>query len=374
MIRTSVAHLHVEANTHQGMTGKNNEDRYAVASFHTNEKDQIPVVFAVLADGIGGHHGGEVAAELAVNHIMQSAARGDGKFSRDHIEHAVHEASNAIAAQAGAKEELKGMGATCVIAWIIDNKLHTAYVGDSRIYLMRGKRIQRLTIDHSWVQEAMDKGILTPELARNHPNVHVIRRYLGSVTPPEPDFRLNLFEGEDAAEAERNQGTELQPGDVLLLCSDGLTDLVWDDEILDVVRSKQNLKEASHALIDLANERGGHDNITVVLIGVPDDYKPKEEMEKKAKTNWLPWIIAGIAGLFVVLVTASILAFNLFLHNETPTATPGVIPSPLPLITDTPLPQPTPTIIPTETASPDVIYPAEPTFTLTPWPTNTVEP
>ena len=374
MIRTSRAHLHVEAHTHQGMTGKNNEDRYAVASFHTNEKDQTPVVFAVLADGIGGHRGGEVAAELAVNHIMQRAARSDGEFSRHDIEQAVHEASNAIAAQSETNDELKGMGATCVIAWIIENKLYTAYVGDSRIYLMRGERIQRLTIDHSWVQEAMDKGILTPELARNHPNVHVIRRYLGSATPPEPDFRLNLFEGEDTAEAEKNQGTELLPGDVLLLCSDGLTDLVWDDEIRDVVRSKQNLKEASHALVDLANERGGHDNITVVLIGVPEEYKPKEEMKKETKTNWLPWIITGFVGLFVILVTVSILTFNLFLRNGTPTATPDVISSPLPLITDTPLPQPTSTLIPTETASPDVVYPAEPAFTLTPWPTNTVEP
>ena len=374
MIRTSRAHLHVEAHTHQGMTGKNNEDRYAVASFLTNEKDQIPVVFAVLADGIGGHRGGEVAAELAVNHIMQSVAKGDGKFSRHHIEQAVYEASNAIAAKSAANDEFKGMGATCVIVWIIGNKLYTAYVGDSRIYLMRGERIQRLTIDHSWVQEAMDKGILTPELARNHPNVHVIRRYLGSGIPPEPDFRLNLYEGDDAAEAEKNQGTELLPNDVLLLCSDGLTDLVWDDEILDVVRSKQNLNDASHALVDLANERGGHDNITVILIGIPEDYKPKDETKKETKANWLPWIIAGIAGLFMIVVFASILIFNLFRSNGTPTATPQVIPSHLPLITDTPLPQSTPTVIPTETASPDVVYPAEPTFTLTPWPTNTVEP
>jgi len=376
MIRTSRSHLHVEAHTHQGMTGKNNEDRYGVASFHTNEKDQVPVVFAVLADGIGGHRGGEVAAELAVNHILQSVAKGDGKFSQDYIEQAVNEASSAIASHSATNEELKGMGATCVIVWIIDNKLYTAYVGDSRIYLMRGERIQQLTIDHSWVQEAMDKGILTPELARNHPNVHVIRRYLGSPVPPEPDFRLKLFDGEDAAESEKNQGTELLPGDTLLLCSDGLTDLVWDDEILDVVRSSANLKDASHALVDLANERGGHDNITVVLIGVPEDYKPKDAVKKKTETNWLPWIIAGGAGLFLILVVASILTFNLLLRNGTPTATPEAIPSPLPLITNTSLPQPSPTIIPTETASPDVIYPTETetTFTLTPWPTNTVGP
>jgi protein phosphatase len=246
-------------------------------------------------------------------------------------------------------------------------------VGDSRIYLMRSGRIQQLTTDHSWVQEAIEKGILTPELARDHPNVHVIRRYLGSPVPPEPDFRLTLFKGEGSSHAENNQGTELQPNDVLLLCSDGLTDLVWDDEILEVVRSKRNLKEASHALVDLANERGGHDNITVILIGVPEDYKPKDETEKKKKeTNWLPWIIGGAAGLFFILVVASILAFNLFRRTGTLTATPAfTATSPATVM---PLTSPTPTIIPTETASPDVVLPVEPTFTLTPWPTNTTIP
>jgi len=217
----------------------------------------------------------------------------------------------------------------------------------------------------------MDKGFLTPELARDHPNVHVIRRYLGSPVPPEPDFRLALFEGEGVSHAEDNQGTELLPGDVLLLCSDGLTDLVWDDEILEVVRTKSNLKEASHALVDLANERGGYDNITVVLIGVPEDYKPKV-VAKKNETNWLPWIIGGGAGLCLFLVVASILAFNLFRRNGTLTATPAVTPTLL--ATVTPLISPTPTIIPTETTSPDVVLPVEPTSTLTPWPTNTVEP
>ena len=372
MIRTSRAHLRIEAHTHQGMTGKNNEDRYAVASFHTNEKDRIPVVFAVLGDGIGGHQGGEVAAELAVNPIMQSVAKGDGKFSKHYIEMAVNDASSAIASHSSMNDGLKGMGATCAMAWIIDNKLYTAYVGDSRIYLMRGGRIQQLTIDHSWVQEAMDKGILTPELARDHPNVHVIRRYLGSPVPPEPDFRLVLFEGEGSSRAEHNQGAELQPNDVLLLCSDGLTDLVWDDEILEVVRTKSNLKEASRALVDLANERGGHDNTTVILIGVPEDYKPKADVQKK-ETNWLPWIVGGVVGLFLLVVVASILAFNLLRTNGTLTATPAV--SPTLQATVTPLTSPTPTIIPTETASPDVVLPVEePTSTLTPWPTNTIEP
>jgi len=375
MIRISRAHLNVEAYSHQGMTGKNNEDRFAVASYRISEEDRTPILFAVLADGIGGHKGGEVAAELAVNHIMQSFARSDGRFSKHVIEQAVNEASDAIAAHSSTNENLKGMGSTCAIVWIIDNKLHTAYVGDSRIYLMRSGHIQQLTIDHSWVQEAMEKGILTPELAREHPNVHVIRRYLGSPVPPEPDFRLNLIETEGASNPENNQGTELQPNDILLICSDGLTDLVWNDEILEVVRTKSNLREASRALVDLANDRGGHDNTTVILVGVPADFKTRTAPRKKKEANWLPWVIGGIVSFFLVLIAGSILVFYLLRVDRAETATPGVFASTaLPEGTVTPLTPTTPTIIPTETALPDVIQPVEPTTTLTPWPTNTVNP
>jgi PPM family protein phosphatase len=367
MIRTQRAHLNVEAHTHAGMSGKNNEDRYAVASFVTNAQEKTPVLFAVLADGIGGHRGGEVAAELAVNHIMQSIAKGDGKYSRHLLENAVSEASDAIAAHSSTNEDLQGMGSTCAIAWIIADKLYTGYVGDSRMYLMRGGRIQQLTIDHTWVQEAIEKGIITPEMAHDHPNVHVIRRYLGSPVPPDPDFRLTLFDGEGAHHPENNQGVKLLPNDVLLLCSDGLTDLVWNDEILEVVRSKSSLKDAARALVDLANERGGHDNITVILISVPADYKPEV---KKKDTSWLPWVLGGLAGIVVIAALASFVAFRLLRRDVSFTPTPAV--SATPLATMTPLPTLTPTFIPTDTAAPDVVLPDEPT--LTPWPTNTIAP
>src|SRR5512141_2773244 len=288
MIRIQRAHLNVEAQTHAGMTGKNNEDRYAVTSFVLDAENRVPVLFAVLADGIGGHRAGEVAAELAVNHIMQVVAKSDARNIAETIEEAVTEASDAIAAHSAANENLKGMGATCAIAWIIGDKLYTAYVGDSRIYLMRGGRIQQLTVDHTWVQEAIEKGILTPELAREHPNVHVIRRYLGSPEPPEPDFRLRFFDGEGDRQSEENQGVQLLPDDVILLCSDGLTDLVWNDEILETVRTRPNIKEASRALIDLANSRGGHDNITVVFVSVPSDFKIV--VKKNRKIDWIPWV------------------------------------------------------------------------------------
>ena len=365
MIRTQRSHLNVEAHTHAGMTGKNNEDRYAVASFVVSAQDKTPILFAVLADGIGGHRGGEVAAELAVNHILQSIARSDGKYSRHLLENAVSEASDAIAAHSATNEELKGMGSTCATAWIIGDKLYTGYVGDSRIYLMRGGRIQQLTVDHTWVQEAIEKGIITPEAAREHPNVHVIRRYLGSPVPPEPDFRLNLFDGEGAHHPENNQGVKILPNDVLLLCSDGLTDLVWNDEILEIVRTKSTLKEATRALVDLANERGGHDNITVVLISVPSDFKIESIVKRKA--DWLPWLLGGVAGVLFLAVLASVLAINLLRRNGEVTSTPAV--SATPLVTVTPLPKSSITRAPTQTIPPNVTVTVMPT--LTSWPTNT---
>ena len=362
MIRTTRAHLNVEAQTHAGMTGKNNEDRYAVSSFVLDDRDPVPSIFAVLADGIGGHRAGEVAAELAVNHIMQVVAKSDGRHIRQTIEEAVIEASDAIAAHSASNENLKGMGATCAIAWIIGDKLYTAYVGDSRIYLMRGGRIQQLTVDHTWVQEAIEKGILTPEMAREHPNVHVIRRYLGSPEPPDPDFRLKFFDNEGDRQAEENQGVQLLPDDVLLLCSDGLTDLVWNDEILETIRTRPSLKEASRALVDLANSRGGHDNITVVLVSVPADFKLV--VKKNRRADWVPWAIGGIAGIVFVLLAASVLAFSI-LGIGSPTATPTLTSTP----TATRTPLPTLTFTPTITPSPTQSLPIVPTYT--PWPTNT---
>ncbi|MBV6452595.1 MAG: hypothetical protein MHPDNHAH_03353 [Anaerolineales bacterium] len=363
MKRTSRAHLNVEAQTHAGMTGKNNEDRYAIASFVLSPREPTPALFAVLADGIGGHKGGEVAAELAVNHIMEVISKSDGHHTRRTIEDAVADASNAIAAHSSTDENLKGMGSTCAIAWVIGDTVHTAYVGDSRIYLIRGGRIQQTTVDHTWVQEAIEKKVLTPEDAREHPNVHVIRRYLGSPVPPEPDFRMKLFNDESDEHAENNQGMPLQPNDVVLLCSDGLTDLVWNDEILEVVRSKSSLKEAASALIELANSRGGHDNITVVLIAVPADFKLKEQK----KTDWLPWILGGIVGLIFVIIAGSILTFSLLRRSSAVTST-STAPPPL---TFTSSPQPSPTILSSSTPEANV-PPVSVPPTLTPWPTNTV--
>lgn len=287
MIRSSNAHLHIAVLSHPGMTRKNNEDRYAVSAFVVSKDDAKPVVFAVVADGIGGHRAGEVAAELAVNYISQGVSESNSYKPVKTLQDAIEDASQAIAAHSAGKAEQEGMGSTCACAWVIGNQLYTAHVGDSRMYLMRGQKIKRITKDHTWVQEAVEKGIITTEQAHDHPNVHVIRRYLGSLELPNVDFRMWLDGAETDDEARSNQGLELEPADIILLCSDGLTDLVWDDEILKIIRSERDLISAAKNLVNAANQRGGHDNITVVLMKVPRLEETKKKKKKPGFFNWL---------------------------------------------------------------------------------------
>ena len=283
------AHLKVATRTHPGMTGKNNEDRFEVSSFTLDGADAKPAIFAVVADGIGGHHSGEVAAELAVHYIGDGVAKSNARNPKKILKAAIESASDAIASHTANEAEKKRMGSTCACAWIIGNELYAAHVGDSRIYLLRGANIRQLTKDHTWVVEALEKGIITPQQVHSHPNAHVIRRYLGSAELPNVDFRLYLDDNEKDDDAIENQGMELEAGDIVLLCTDGLTDLVWDDEIMQTIQSKPNLKFSADALINLANERGGHDNITVVLLRVPPSSESATTMRVR-RDNWLRWL------------------------------------------------------------------------------------
>ena len=367
MIPTEHAHLYVAASSHKGMKkGKINEDRYAISSFQFNEEDPTPVLFAIVSDGIGGHLAGEVAAEMVVNYVSQAVADSNGENPLETIAIAVDAANQAIVELAEDDTEKQGMGATCVCVWVIDNRLYGGTIGDSRLYLMRGASIRQLSIDHTWIQEAIEKGVITPEQARNHPNIHVIRRYIGSSPAPDVDFRLRTNVEQHDDEMLGNQGMPLQGGDTLLLCSDGLTDLVWNDEILEIVRAKKDLKSAAQALIDLANERGGHDNTTIVLLGVPH-----QQRKRSLKQLPLGWVIAGVVSFLAVLT----MMFGLFWYLAQPLINPS--PSPTAVIM-----QPTETLFPSETPVPPTVTLA-PTLTLTPrptqgptytpWPTNTPE-
>lgn len=388
MRRLAHTEIPVAALTHPGMKGKNNEDCFGVSSFALGPLGPWPVLLAVLSDGIGGHRAGEVAAQLAVEQVSRSVGRSDGGDPPRILTAAVQAASEAIFRRAQVSPLQSGMGATCACVWIIGRRLYTAAVGDSRIYLLRQGQIRRLSTDHTWVQEALDKGLLKPEQINGHPNQHVIRRYLGGPTPPEVDLRLRLEDGEDDRQAEANQGAALQPGDLVLLTSDGLTDLVNDEEILAAFQTGRPLAETGRELIDLANRRGGHDNITLVSIAIPPSPPDFSTRLRHAGLRlwsailglW-PWALGGCAGLALVLVLALGLAGGWWSVRGTGTSSPPTpVPTALPAAQATPLPspspQPTARLQPpdaflTPTATPALLLPAETGPTLTPWPTNT---
>ena len=302
MIRTPNAPLHIAAATHPGMAGKQNEDRFAVSSYHLGQNNPTPSVFAIVSDGIGGHQAGEIAAEMAVETISHMVAQSDAGQPLAILDHAIQVTSDAIASRAKDDNQRLGMGTTCSCAWVIGDQLFIASVGDSRIYLLRGGGLMQLTTDHTWVQEAVEKGVLSPEEARGHPYMHVIRRYLGSSKTPQPDVRLRLAKEETDTQARSNQGLRLLPSDVILLCSDGLTDVVKDEDIEPTVRGLP-LQSAAQALVDLACQRDGRDNITVVMLLLP-----WEQVQSAKRSLFWKWALWGLVALvFAVLVLLGVM-------------------------------------------------------------------
>jgi serine/threonine protein phosphatase PrpC len=268
MIPIAQAHLGVAAISNPGRQGKNNEDRYSVSAYILTEQQPLPSLLAIVADGIGGHRGGEIAAEMAVESISRYVAASAAAQPTEILKNALVTTSQAIYTRAQSDTSLQGMGTTCACCWIIGDRLYTTTVGDSRIYLIREKGIRQISTDHTWIQDAIDLGAMTPEQAANHPNRHIIRRFLGSTEQPQPDTRLWLSRDESDLQAEANQGMALRAGDRILLCTDGLTDLVKKGEIFSILQ-KQTGQNALDKLVELANKRGGYDNITVILLENP---------------------------------------------------------------------------------------------------------
>ena len=391
MIPVSQAHLFVSAVTHAGMKGKNNEDRFTVSAFRHSEVDPTPSILAVVADGVGGHRAGEVAAEIAVEMISQTVSESDAQNPTQTLVDAILHASQTIYSKAGSDLNQQGMSTTCSCAWVIDDRLYLASVGDTRIYLVKGNTIQQLTVDHTWVQEAIDHGAITPEEARQHPNAHVIRRHLGSTQPVVPDVRIRLRPDESDEQSKANQGMRLRPGDRVLLCSDGLTDLVDEEEILVTLNSNSR-DQAPHELVKLANQRGGHDNITVITLEIPSKKQRVTLAGRKSRRGVLVLSVLG-AGIFLLLRYMAINNLILAHTRSTPTLlpeptfAPGITSDPFliptlpptqpPLIIATAtLDQPTPILSsPTVETSPQPE--ASPTpipATYTPWPTSTPLP
>lgn len=208
--------------------------------------DESRGIFAV-ADGMGGHLAGEVASSMAMDAVREMAKSG-AKPGLEALRGTVMRAHNAILSHAEAHRECAGMGTTLSLMWRAGRFMYIAHVGDSRIYRLRGGRLEQITQDHSLVAELVRAGLITAGEARNHPRRNIITRALGTQGDNTPDVL--------AADA--------KSGDIWLLCTDGLTGMVPDDEIERTLLSLP-LEEAADRLIELALQAGGSDNVTLIL-------------------------------------------------------------------------------------------------------------
>ncbi len=240
----------------------------------------------VVADGMGGHAAGEVASRLAVDTIREWMAKYLSGAAMDTVGEpiptcsreanflvsSIHLANRAILDAAQRRPEYVGMGTTVVSALAMDDSVVLAHVGDSRIYRIRDDRITQLSRDHSLVQQQVDRGILTLEEAHASQYRHFITRALGLKELLEVDL----------------EEQPALPGDILLLCSDGLSDLLEDEEMLATVQDHpEDLGEACQALVERANYKGGDDNITALLIQVRTGDQGPGTDQRSVRTTWI---------------------------------------------------------------------------------------
>ncbi|MHB0935437.1 MAG: Stp1/IreP family PP2C-type Ser/Thr phosphatase [Armatimonadota bacterium] len=242
------------AATHPGYVRSDNEDGFYASGEHA--------VFAV-ADGMGGHDYGEVASHLALEAIIQHAesiAQAEATALPAQLHQAIQDANAAILSQTVDQEARNRMGTTIVVAAIHGDRLYFAHIGDSRLYLLRGELFTQLTRDHSLVQTMVDRGEITPEEAAIHPLRHQITRVVGGDDYISPEI---------ASQA-------LEPGDLVLLCTDGLSGVVSPEELHGMLAGKGTCQEKADALIQAALQAGGPDNITAVLLAYQKPH-PKPE-------------------------------------------------------------------------------------------------
>ena len=240
--------MKVIAKSDIGKARDTNEDFYYISPNEDNLK------LYILADGMGGYNGGEIASRIAT-----AAVKGYIESNFDKIEHTKEEiidlikngieyANMLVYEKAKENEELTNMGTTLEVCLIYNNKAFIGHIGDSRIYRIRKDIIRKLTQDHSYVQELVNDGTITKEEAKNHPKKNMLMKALGCTPFVEPDIAIKGFLKDD----------------IIVICSDGLTNMVSEEEIYNIVIG--NIDDSGNELINRANELGGYDNITVIVI------------------------------------------------------------------------------------------------------------
>jgi protein phosphatase len=245
--------------------------------------DDVEIGAIVLADGMGGYKGGEVASAIAINSIMEKLKQAVPALPPGEedphtgytnesiaIRDAINLANEAIYQTAQSQPQYQGMGTTVVMSIFYDNRMTIAHVGDSRMYRFRNDTLEQITSDHSLLQELVDRGFYSKEEARQSLNKNLVTRALGI----EPTVAVDLHEDMTL------------PGDIYLLCSDGLSDMVEDDAIADTIRKYGvNLEDTARELVELANESGGKDNISVVLAKPLKDFPARKHWYDKV-VDW----------------------------------------------------------------------------------------
>ena len=245
-------HLEVGARTDVGMIRSGNEDSYFADPSPPGGNDRG---LFIVADGMGGHAAGEVASEMAVQIItreLQSISDVTSADAREKVGRALVTANHAIYERTISEVDKQGMGTTASVLLISDWHYLIGQVGDSRVYLLRDGALRQLTKDHSYVQEQVDAGFLTPEQARYHPYSNVITRCVGASDSVEPDSYIG----------------EVKVGDLFLVASDGLTGMVDDRRLQQLLLARTTTQRIVEALISEANGRGGLDNITAIIVRV----------------------------------------------------------------------------------------------------------
>ena len=256
------------ATTDVGMVRQQNED-----AFHAEEN------LYIVADGMGGHNAGEVASALAVSTVRSGARM--GIRTTDQFRELVQQANTAIYTASLDDSTQNGMGTTLTAAAVVpgsEPRILVANVGDSRTYLFRGGVLSRLSVDHSYVQELVNEGIITPEEARVHPRRNIVTRAMGIDRFVQVDVFSHL----------------VRTGDRLVLCSDGLVDEVPDTDIVRVLTEHTDPQETAEALVLVANANGGRDNTTVIVLDILDDISEPIVFDEPDETQPMPTVIPGI--------------------------------------------------------------------------------
>ena len=315
--------------TDPGMQRENNED------FWSGPPPNLPPELVatkgylyIVADGVGGHQGGEVASRIAVQVTQQVYYSDPNPDIKASLRAAIEEANRRIYHQGVGNAKEYGMSTTITAAVVRGNQLVVANVGDSRTYLIKGAHAHQLTVDHTWVAERVAAGVLTPQEAANHPQRNVITRSLGGNL----EVQVDVFGPHPLA-----------PGDQVLMCTDGLSDLVSDQEIAAVVTQSRTPGAAVRGLVDLAKKRGAPDNVTAVMVGVG-----------RQKGGPMPGNLVALVGILGAVTLLAIVGFVLLRHIVPAVMTPEAAPTstPLPTTAMTQAPAAAATPLPAATATP----------------------